>query len=146
MRLLKFSPQQIMENWPYIKECITVSLPPYVIESQDAMLRIQEQLLIEYLECWACIDDTNEQFLGLVTTKIAVDDITLTRNLLIFTVTLTEEHENGIWMEGYKYLSAYAKAKNCSSIIAYTNQSNIIMLADALHGDTSWRMLQFPLV
>ena len=146
MRLLKFSPTQIMENWPYIKECISLSLPPYVVESQDAMLRIQEQLLVEYLECWACVDDTLGTLFGIITTKIAVDDVTLSRNLLLFTVTITEEHENSVWVEGYKYLSKYAKARDCSSIIAYTNQENIIMLANSLHGDTSWKMLQFQLL
>ena len=146
MRLLKFSPTQIMENWPYIKECIALSLPPYVLDCQDAMIRIQEQLLVEYLECWACVNDELESLFGIVTTKIAVDDLTLTRNLLIFTITMTEEHEDNVWLEGYEYLSKYAKARNCSSIIAYTNQESVIMLARNLGGDTSWRMLQFPLL
>ena len=146
MRLLKFSPAQIMENWPYIKECISLSLPPYVLASQDAILRIQEQLLVEYLECWACVNDELGTLFGIVTTQIAVDELTLSKNLLIFTITLTEEHENDVWLEGYEYLSKYAKARNCSFIIAYTNQEHVISLAENLQGDTSWRMLQFPLL
>lgn len=146
MKLLKFSPTQIMENWPYIKECILLSLPPYVLASQDTLLRIQEQLLVEYLECWACVEDDLKKFLGIVTTQIAVDDLTLTRNLLIFTVTITEEHEDDIWLQGYEYLSKYAKVRGCASIIAYTNQEQVVMLATRLQGDTSWRMLRFPLL
>ena len=146
MKLLKFSPIQIMENWPYIKECISLSLPPYVLGSQDAMLRIQEQLLVEYLDCWACVNDELGTLFGIMTTRVAVDDITLTKNLLIFTITLTEEHENDVWLEGYEYLSKYAESRNCTSIIAYTNQEHVIALADNLRGDTSWRMLQFSLL
>ena len=146
MKLLKFSPTQIMENWPYIKECIALSLPPYVLASSDAMLRIQEQLLVEYLECWACVDDKLGELFGIVTTKIAVDDLTLTKNLLVFTITITEAHEHSVWSDGYYYLSKYATAKGCASIIAYTNQESVVALANSIKGDTSWRLLQFALL
>ena len=110
------------------------------------MLRIQEQLLLEQLECWGCVENDLGGLVGIVTTKIVVDDIALSKNLLIFTVTMTEAHENSVWSEGYYYFSKYAASKGCTSIIAYTNQESVVLLAESIKGDTQWRLLQFPLL
>ena len=87
MKLLKLSAKQIMEHWLYVKECITLALPPYVTENVDNILRIQEQLLIGSLECWACVRDDTGEFYGIVTTQIVADEATqpgCKRNILIF--------------------------------------------------------------
>ena len=146
MKLLKLSPEHLMQHWLYVKECITLALPPYVTSDADNIIRIQEQLLIGSLECWACIKDETGEFYGVITTQIVADEATMTKNLFLFSVTLTEEHENSVWQEGYVYLSKYAASRGCSSIIAYTNQESIIMLANSLGGDTSWRLLKFPIL
>ena len=145
MKILKLSSEQLMQHWPYVKECIILALPPYVTCNADNIIRIQEQLLIGSLECWACIQDTGE-FLGIATTQVVVDDATMTKNLFFFSVTLTEEHENDIWQEGYVYFSRYAASKGCSHIIAYTNQQSVIMLAKMLGADTEWHLLKFPIL
>ena len=146
MKLLKLSAEQLMQHWPYVRECITLALPPYVTSNADNMIRIQEQLLVGSLECWACIEDETGVFYGIVTTQIVVDEATLTKNLFLFSVTLTEAHEHSIWQEGYIYLSKYAASKGCSSIIAYTNQESVIMLARSLGADTDWKLLRFPIL
>ena len=146
MKLLKLSPEQLMEHWPYVKECILIALPPYVTSDADNILRIQEQLLIGSLECWACIHDTTEEFLGIVTTQVVVDEATMTKNLFLFSVTLTEEHENSVWQEGYLHFSRYAVSKGCSTIIAYTDQQAVVMLASKLGADTSWHLLKFHIL
>ena len=146
MKLLKLSPEQLMQHWPYVKECILLALPPYVAESADSIIRIQEQLLIGSLECWACIREETGEFYGIVTTQIVADEATMTKNLLLFSVTLTEEHEHEIWREGYVYLSRYAASKGCNSIVAYTNQEAMIMLAKGFGADTEWRLLKFPIL
>ena len=135
-----------MQHWPYVRECIILALPPYVTSDANNMLRIQEQLLVGSLDCWAWIEDATGQFYGIVTTQIAVDEATLTKNLFIFSATLTEQHEDSIWREGYVYLSKYAVSKGCSSIISYTNQESLIMLAKRLGADTEWHLLKFPLL
>ncbi len=146
MKLLRLSPEQLMLHWPYVKECITLALPPYVTSDADNIIRIQEQLLIGSLECWACVSDETGEFYGIITTQVVADEATMTKNLFLFSVTLTEEHEHSIWQEGYVYLSKYAASKGCNSIIAYTNQKSVIMLANSLGGDTAWRLLKFPIL
>ena len=133
-----------MQYWPYVKECILLALPPFVNNSADIILRIQEMLLIETLECWACIDERSGQFYGIVTTQLIADEITQTRNLLIFSITLTEEHEDIIWDEGYSEIMKYAASKNCTNIIAYSNQPLVVAKAQSLGADVSWRLLTFP--
>ncbi len=146
MKLLKLSPEQLMQHWPYVKECIILALPPQVTSNADNIIRIQEQLLIGALECWACLEDETGVFYGIVTTQIVADEATLTKSLFLFSITLTEEHEQSIWQEGYVYLSKYAKSKGCNSIIAYTNQESVVMLARSLGADVEWRLLKFPIL
>ena len=146
MKLLKLSSEQVMQHWPYVRECILLALPPYITTNADNIIRIQEQLLIGSLECWACIQDETGEFYGVMTTQIVVDEATLSKNLFIFSVTITEEHEHSIWQEGYVYMSKYAKSKGCSSIIAYTNQVSVTELARQLGADVEWRLLRFPLL
>ncbi len=145
MKLLKLSPEQLMEHWPYVKECIILALPPYVTCDVDNILRIQEQLLIGSLECWACVNDASGEFLGIATTQVVVDEVTMTKNLFLFSVTLTEESEDYIWQEGYLHFSRYAVSKGCNAIIAYTDRQSIVMLANRLGADTTWHLLKFPI-
>lgn len=144
MKLLKLSPAQLMQHWPYVKECILLALPPFVSNNAENILRIQEMLLIDTLVCWACIDDNSGQFYGIVTTQLIADEITCTKNLFIFSITLTEEHEDIIWDEGYVEMMKYARASGCTNIIAYSNQQAVINKAEKLGADVSWRLLNFP--
>jgi hypothetical protein len=144
MKLLKLSPEQLMQHWPYVKECILLAMPPFVTNTTENILRIQSMLLVSTLECWACIDNNSGQFYGILTTQISADEITLTRNLLIFSITLTEEHEDIIWNEGYTEMMKYAKARGCTNIIAYSNQQLVIDKAEKLGADVSWRFISFP--
>ena len=146
MKLLKLSPEQLMQHWPYVKECIILALPPYVTADADNMIRIQEQLLVGSLECFACIANDTGEFYGIVIVQMVADEVTLTKNLFIFSVTLTEEHEDAIWQEGYVYLSRYAASKGCSAITAFTNQESVVMLAKHLGADIEWRLLKFPIL
>ena len=146
MKLLKLSPEQLMTHWQYVKECILLALPPFVNSTTDNILRIQEMLLVNTLECWACINEISGQFYGIMTTQLTADEITQTRNLLIFSITLTEEHEDIIWDEGYTEMMKYAMANNCANIIAYSNQQLVIEKASKLGADVSWRMLNFPVI
>ena len=144
MKLLKLSPEQLMTHWPYVKECILLALPPFVNSNTENIIRIQEMLLVDMLECWACIDEISGQFYGIMTTQLTADEITKTRNLFIFSITLTEEHEDIIWDEGYAEMMKYAVAKNCTNIIAYSNQQLVVNKAEKLGADVSWRLLNFP--
>jgi hypothetical protein len=146
MKLLKLSPEQLMQHWPYVKECILLSLPPFVTDNPENIISIQEKLLVGNLECWACINETSGQFYGIVTTQLVADEVTRTRNLLIFSITLTEEHEDIIWNEGYAEMMKHAKSRNCANIIAYSNQQLVIDKAEKLGADVSWRLLNFPVI
>lgn len=146
MKLLRLSPEQLMQHWPYVKECILLALPPFVTSNTENILRIQEMLLIDSLVCWACIDESSGQFYGIVTTQLTADEITHTKNLLIFSVTLTEEHEDIIWDKGYAEMMMYARANNCTNIIAYSDQQAVINKAENLGADVTWRLLNFPVI
>ena len=146
MRLTKLTTEQIARYWEYIRECLDAALPPYVRSSTESMTRIRQQLLLGSLECWIGSDDVDSlKLYGMMTTQIISDPISGTENLLIYSVTITNEHPHNMWEEAAIKLSQYAAAKNCYSIIAYSSNEHMIRIAERLGADSSYKLLTFKL-
>ncbi len=145
MKLIKLLPAQIMEYWEYIRECIAEALPPFVEDNSSSFLVIQEQLLIGSMQCWFITHDTVPSIIyAVVTTRTVIDDSTFTKNLLLFSVTSTEDHPVGMWEEAYSKFKLYAKSQYCNKIIAFSDNELVIRLAKSLGADINWRLIQFP--
>lgn len=146
MEICKLTPEQIMEHWPEIKECINSSLPPHIKDNPETMLHIQESLLVGNLECWIGYEPGNISKMYVVaTTNIVTEDISQTRNLLVYTLTTLNPHPREIWEEALAYLSRYAKSKNCTNIIAFSNLPEVENIVNRVGGISNWRLLYFPL-
>lgn len=151
MPLLKLNPEQIMSYWDEIKISIAAALPPYVYYSDDSMLGVQEQLLLGSLECWVSVEHARAysnpppRVYGTATTRVVVDETTGTKNLLVFSVCIAEEHPQSIWRESIDQLRIYARSKNCSKIIAYSDNPHMIYLCEKLGANTAMRFISFEI-
>lgn len=146
MQITKLIPEQIMSYWPQIKECINTALPPHVKDSPESMLHIQEALLVGKLECWiahATGDQSNVY--ALATTCFVTDEISLTKNLLVYTLATLNPHSQDLWMISYEVLAKYATSRGCSNIIAYSNVPVILNIVNSLGGSSDWHITYFPL-
>lgn len=146
IELTKLTPEQVMEYWPQIRECIEVSLPPLVRADGESMLRVQESLLLGRLECWIA-SETHDltKTLGVATTSFVTDEISQTKNLLIYTATTIASHNQEMWRRCYEIISRYARANGCANIIAYSELPEVIGLVERLGGNSNWRILYFGL-
>jgi hypothetical protein len=145
MELIQLLPEQVMEYWDYIKDCVTQSLPPHVKIAEETFITLQENALTGALQCWLAIEESTHPLLayGLMTTEVTIDKVSGSRNLLIFTVTVTDAHPKEMWSYCLEKMHLYAKNRHCDSIIAYSNNPRMIEIAKGIGADCSWNLIQF---
>jgi len=134
--LVKLFPDQIAERWDFIKPAIDGSLPMIADdESPDRMNNILESLLLDQTQCW--ISSNKGKVNAVVTTKIAFDDTTKTSSLLLYSVYSFGETVRKDWIEAFGTLSKFAESKECSRLIAYTDNEDLIRLSERLGGQST---------
>lgn len=146
--LTQLLPDQISKFWPVIKYAIEESIPPTTKgEHPDKMNRILSAALSGKLDVWASYDriDNVTKFNGIVVTQIVYDEASNIFNLLLYVVFAYENTSAATWREGYETLSKYAKAKNCSNMIAYSAVPKIVGIANAFGADTRFTFISIPL-
>lgn len=145
--LTKLLPDQISKHWNIIRYAVEQSLPPIAGGSPDRMKKILTSLLCGKSHCWASyiINEDVRTFEGIVITRIFHDDVSDTRNLLIYCLYGYEGVKQSSWTAGLKALVKFGRSKNCERIIAYTDVHGIVELINKLGGDTSYTFVSLPL-
>jgi hypothetical protein len=142
--LTKLLPEQVSKFWDVIKFGLEESLPPIVGGHPDRMNRILTALLTDKAICWASYKrEKTVKFEGIAVTRILYDDVSNTRNLLIYAVYGYETVDRQTWLEGITALAKYASSKRCDAIIAYTDLPHIVEIVRDLGGDTATTFLSF---
>ena len=144
--LTKLLPNQISEFWDIIKYAIEQSLPPIAGEGPDKMNNILTSLISGMAECWASytINGDQRRFEGIVITKILYDDVSDTKNLLIYCLYGYENVDRSSWTSGFKSLVKYASSRNCHRIIAYTDVPGLVETAKRLGGEARYTFVSLP--
>lgn len=143
MQLVKLSPEQVMNYWDDIRECISASLPPMIPENSDNLIFIQEQLLLGILECWVGMEPP--RVFGVMTTQIIADSVSRCRNLLVYTLAMTDDHPHDMWQVCLEQMKKYASAHQCTNIIAYSCNPAMLHIAEKIGADTTYRLVQFKI-
>jgi len=145
--LTKLLPDQISKFWDVIKYAIEESLPPVAGEGPDRMNNILMSLLSNKSQCWAsyAVNGDQRKFDGIVITKVLYDDISDTRNLLIYCLYGYGDVGRDSWLSGFKALVKYAGSKNCCRIIGYTDVPSIARIVRRLGGETRYTFVSLPL-
>lgn len=143
--LTKLLPEQVSRFWDTIRYAVEQSLPPIAGEHPDKMSRVLAAALADKAHVWASYQRGEDalKFEGLAITRILYDDVSDTKNLLIYCMYGYGKVDSKSWKEGFKTLAKYAKGKNCLQIIAYTNLPGVIKLATRLGADTKYTFLSF---
>lgn len=142
--LTKLLPDQISKFWDVIKYAVEQSLPPTVGEHPDKMNRILSSALCGKVDVWVSYTKKeSSRFEGIVLTRILYDDASETRNLLIYCLYGYGDVSSESWIEGLGAIAKYAKARKCSSVIAYTDIPYVIDLAKKLGAESSYTFITF---
>ena len=146
--LTKLLPDQVSAHWDIIKYAIQESLPPIAGEGPDKMNNILTALLCSKAECWisSVVEEENRRLEGVIITKLQYDDISRTKNLLIYCLYGYEGVSTESWTSGLKSLVKYASSKNCSRILAYTDIPYMIETAKKIGGEAKYVLCSFPLI
>jgi len=145
--LTQLLPDQISHFWDIIKYAIEQSLPPITHEHPDKMNRILSSLISGKAQCWASYNKSEKEikFEGIVVTRFLYDDVSNTKNLLIYCLYGYQGVNKSSWLHGLRALTKYASANGCKKIIAYTDIPYIINIAQQLNGATSYTFLTFDI-
>lgn len=145
--LTRLLPDQISRFWDVIKYAIEESLPPVAGEGPGKMNRILMSLLSDKAQCWASytVNGERRKFEGIVITRIMYDDVSDTRNLLIYCLYGYEKVERSSWLSGFKTLAKYAASRECDRIVGYTDLPLIIKIAERFGGEARYTFVSIPL-
>lgn len=139
--LLKLLPDQISKYWPIISYGVMKSLPPHVQPSPALMADVLNSFLIGKLSCWFGFEkrsSNNEPALKVMAVTLpVVDDISGTRNLLIYCLYGFSPIAEQNWAIWFEVLRKYARGISCSYIIAYTNIDRVVNISKLLNGKVS---------
>ncbi len=144
--LTRLLPDQISQFWDVIKYAIEQSLPPIAGEGPDKMNKILTSLLSGRSDCWASytVNGDQRRFEGIVITKITHDDVSDTKNLLIYCLYGYEMVDKSSWTSGFKSLVKYASSQGCHRIIGYTDVPFITKTVEKLGGETRYTFISLP--
>lgn len=132
-----------MDHWHFIKDAMIKAFPPIAEESDENFLVMQEQFLIGEMDCWFGVESLDAQdIIAVMTTKVVREDVTGTKNMLIFSVTSYQLHSMDLWIDGYDTLRKYSAAKGCRKIISFSNNPRVLEVAKTLGADIEWRLIQ----
>ena len=146
VEILRLLPDQIMDHWHFIKDSIVRAFPPVAEATPETLLEMQQQFLLGEADCWfgvASLDATD--IIAVMTTKVVTDDVSRTQNMLIFSVTSYALHSEDLWNDGYFALAKYARSKGCRKILSYSNNPQVLHIAEKLGADISWRLIQLDI-
>ena len=146
--LTKLLPEQISKFWDVIKYAAEQSIPPNAGEHPDKINRILTAAISGKIDVWASYErgEDNNRFESIMLTKFLYDDVVGTKNLLIYSIYGYGVISASSWRDGLKTLVKYAKGRNCSMIIAYSNIPEVIKLADSLGAETDFRFISFKII
>jgi len=145
--LTKLLPEQVSKYWDIIRYAIEQSLPPVAGEGPDKMKKILMSLLSSKSQCWISSDINEESRIleAVLVTRILYDDVSDTKNLLIYCLYGYEHIKQSSYSSGVSTLVKYAESKGCDRIIAYTNFPRVIEMIEKLGGSTTYTFISIPL-
>lgn len=144
--LVKLLKTDIDRLWNIIAPMIEKSLPDWVDLSENVMTNILESLMVGNLTGWFIYTDSKKpEIVGFGTTRIAIDEMSGERTLIIYSLYSLNKITKGIWMNATEKITRYAITQKCTSIAAFSNLENVVKLSEMLGADTSVTYIQWRL-
>jgi len=146
--MIKLTVSDVANYWDVIKYGVEQSLPPSSGEiTPEKMNTVLASLMYDKAKCWVSYegDESKNKINAIVITQEVVDEISETKNLLLYSVFSHEGIGSKAWDEGFNTLVKYAASRGCESLLAFTDNKGLIDLAEHFGGDVSLRLIKIPL-
>lgn len=141
--LVKLLPDQVIKEWDVIKYAITQANYEQLFATEEAVRDHLRAIILDQMQVWAITNDETNEFAGIGVTRYNIERAMHIQRLEIYALYAFRPISNRTWAECFIALNRFAKANNCSHIMALSDNENIIKLAQQFGGDTGQRMLVF---
>ena len=122
--LIRLEPDQISRYWDTIREGVRGGLPPTAANDDDRMANVLAALLSGRAQAWIIMQD--KQVVGIVITMILVEEMTDTKNLIIYSFAGFSPILRTSWMKSMQELVKFAQGMGCRSVGAFTTHKGIV--------------------
>lgn len=140
--LLKLLPTQVNKYWGVILEGVKAGLPPETIPDTQAENRLLKSLTSDTMQVWLIVDGAAAiKVRALILTTVVSDEITKTRDMLLFCTHSFVPVKDEVWLEVDKELVSIARKNRCDRLVAYTREERVIQLMQICGYDTSYRFV-----
>jgi len=139
--LLKLLPTQISRYWDLVKIAVHGSLPPGTITPEREHFLLQS-LMEGKGQVWVVPgDSTGSRVRAMLITTDYTDDITQTKDFLVYATYSFIPVPDEIWKRVEEDLQKIAKAAGCDRIVAFTDEPRVIELMELFGYDSSYRFM-----
>ena len=137
------SGEQIVERWPIIKAALKLSALPTADTNEDKLLNIYKALMSGRAVCWMTGNIRKPRTVVIIT--ISIEEISGTRNMLMYCAHGFEKEKNDQYLDILKGLRDYAKGQKCDNIIAYIWNDKMKEILKSYGAECDYTLAVFPL-
>lgn len=147
MLMLRLQPNVIGRFWDIISYALVQTTLPDQIVDENYLVDSAEKCISGLIQVWACYEEDGfpGKVGGFVFTSIVKGALSNQKNLLIAGIYLFGLKEIKVWHDGYERLTKFAKGSKCNNIIFYTDNQNLLKIAQRFKGYTELRYGIVPL-
>lgn len=139
--LLLLLPTQVSTYWALIQQAVEVSVPPGTL-SEDNEKYLLEKLFTGDCQAWIIPGNLKGDVVkALMVTTVFEDDLTHTKDLLVFALQSFRLISEEDWIEVAGDLDKVAKSWKCDRIVTYSKIGRVIDIMEKAGYDSSYRFL-----
>lgn len=133
-RFTKVPTEFVGANWQYLGPLFFQAVPE--LKTDDDKLMLLRRIMENELQCW-CVTRVGQEDAFSISEYAAfyltavVSGID-SKHLLLYALVGVKNNDVDLYRQGYDNLRRYAKANDCSCIVAYTNNKQVAHLAARL--------------
>lgn len=139
--LLRILPEQVSAKWDKFAPLIAKSLPPTVTNRRQRMANVLRSILMDDLVVWVYLDEQKRERY-VMTTLVRTDEVTLGKDLLVYSFTSLGQITPKQAMDGVEVLRKFAKGNDCKSIIAYSADERVVKLLESEGASANFKLIQ----
>ena len=141
--LVRLEPDQIVNQWPHLREGVRMGLPPTAANDDDRMANVLSALLKGRAQMWGMYQDN--KLAGGVVTMVLVEEVAGNKTLLVYCFFGYEPIARVSWQDALMTLKNFAEAQGCEKMGAFTTHKGLVeLLKRRVDGVTEQTYVDIP--
>lgn len=142
--LTRLSPERVSEAWPLVERAVVSSSMALAQMSDERLNNVLVAIQSGQASCF--VHESENQITTVVITTLMEEQISKTRNLLIYAAHVFRKLKPETYVEMGKWIGQYAKGQGCSQIILYCSNDRLTEILKSSGANTVFTLVVFPLV